>query len=149
MVERTDLEKQQFIMNTYVGHMIALYERHKRGLIDDSAFAASAHTNEYWFHQMFNPMIIIEGTRFTKKEMTMDYNSSFKYRGVVFDVYFDDYGQQEFCKFNFNGKDYQWSGGAYNSYAEYDFCQYLDYKIEDAFYKGEITGDILWDISTF
>lgn len=44
------------------------------------------------------------------------------YRGKEIPIYNDDYGQQEFIVFN----DKTFGGGAYNTMAEYDFCDYMD-----------------------
>jgi len=75
-----------------------------------------------------------EKKKFKYKPRTLSLSYMLIYRNKIVPIYFDDYGQQFMMVYNKK----EFSGGAFNSYCDFDFTCMLDDEIDDEILGKEI-----------
>ena len=127
------------LLNIYINHLENIQHRYCRGLITKEQRDQRRVDNEWWFHDichyddMPDRYVLRNYDELTDAEKEQYKNESYPlcalilYRNEIIPCYDDDYGQQVFAIIR--GADV--GGGAYNlNYAE-EFCDTLDYYLEE------------------
>lgn len=138
MINEKDIKEE------FMWHIYNTLERNKRGFLTDTEMSITMKTLQHFLHSMF---ILCDESKDLEGEYEhlpiegCVYDKSFSYRNIIVNVYFDDYGQQDYYTFNFNNKDYNFSGGSYNFGAARDVCFYIDDIMLEQLINKEIDFD--------